>query len=362
MFFLSYLSMYCVQSLVDCKVKLPQARTYADVGRAAYGPYGGLLVDVVVVTCQLGFVCAYLLIIGDTFHQLLPEWYAGYYILVAFPLLIPLVFLRSMTALAPVSVLTVIVFSIGCSVILWHGFTILENRSYDFIHLDTFGLYFGQVVFAFEGINLIIPIQDSMQTPANFNKLLYLSYFLATSCFAVFSALCYAFYYDATQDIITLNDLGEGLIPVIVKLAFAIVVFLSFPVGMFPITQIVERAVFPAISSRDQENPNNVGAAGYPSAVLGGNEGYHNPNEDPLLPVGSDIQTESEDDGVNASALKRVSVFLSFFLAVCVYIYSLFDYSVDSDPLETTFPLITHLIFLCLSLSLNILYACLEML
>ena len=82
------------------------------------------------------------------------------------------------------------------------------------------------------------------------------------------------------------------------------------------------------------------------------NEGYHNPNEDPLLPVGSDIQTGSEDDGVNASALKRVSVFLSFFLAVCVYIYSLFDYSVDSDPIETTFPLITHLIFLCLSLSL----------
>lgn len=155
--------------------------------------------------------------------------------------------LPSLKYFGPLSAIVLIVWAFGATVVIIYGFQVLEIHSYDFIHFSTFPLFFGSVVYAFEGITLIIPMEASMKHPEKFTTILNLSVVLVTILFAGFSSLGYMFFFDQTQDVITLN-LPDTVLSVLVKIAFCIVLFLTYPLGMVPLVQIAESRILPKIT------------------------------------------------------------------------------------------------------------------
>lgn len=203
--------------------------------------------EIVVVTCQLGFVCAYLLIIGANLNSIWPSLSVTEYVLIIAAPEILLSWLPSLKYFGPVSTIVMIVWMFGATVIMVYGFQHLEIREYKFIEISTFPLFFGSVVYAFEGINLIIPMEASMQDPSKFRFIMNVAVVIVTVIFVAFSSLGYMFFYDKTNSVITLNLPDDWVLSKIVKLSFCIVLFLTFPLGMVPIIQVIEFRILPLI-------------------------------------------------------------------------------------------------------------------
>uniref|UniRef100_A0A7S0ZGN1 Amino acid transporter transmembrane domain-containing protein n=1 Tax=Timspurckia oligopyrenoides TaxID=708627 RepID=A0A7S0ZGN1_9RHOD len=234
-----------------------EPHSFADIGFMAFGTWGYALVEFVVVTCQLGFVCAYLIIIGDTLHSLFPVFSPAVFIIAAAVPLTFLTWLRSMKYFAPLSALVLVVFSVGAVIILQQGYifyhSALLSTSEIFpavylFRLKTLPLFFGTAVYSFEGINLAIPIEDNMLHPEHFPKVMNRAMVAVMAIFSVFGGCAYFFFRHQTDPVIVLC-LGlthsAPQLRMLVELSFCIVLFFTFPIGMFPIVQIVERRILP---------------------------------------------------------------------------------------------------------------------
>lgn len=74
--------------------------------------------------------------------------------------------------------------------------------------LENFPLFFGTAIFAFEGIALVLPLQNAMKNPKSFSKLfgvLNVGMVIATGIFISFGAIGYWKYGEETEASLTLN-------------------------------------------------------------------------------------------------------------------------------------------------------------
>lgn len=74
--------------------------------------------------------------------------------------------------------------------------------------LHSLPLFFGTVIFAFEGIALVLPLQNSMKKPHSFSKkfgVLNVGMVFVTAIYITFGAIGYWKYGENTQDSLTLN-------------------------------------------------------------------------------------------------------------------------------------------------------------
>mmetsp|Transcript_7127 Transcript_7127/g.19098 ORF Transcript_7127/g.19098 Transcript_7127/m.19098 type:complete len:476 (-) Transcript_7127:159-1586(-) len=241
-------------------VKPPEVHSFADIGLLAFGPKGSLVVEVVVLTCQVGFVCAYLIIIGETIESVGVQLSKSTIIVFT---AVPLVFLswvRSLKYFAPLSAVVLCVFALGATTILVEGLrfhsdtisrgTDIRALTVYFLRFDRLPLFFGTAVYSFEGINLAIPIEDSMLYPRRFGRTLNQGMVIVTVIFVGFGATTYYCFGGRTDPVILLClELAKSSreLQVAVQLAFCVVLFLTFPIGMFPIVQIVERHTIPLL-------------------------------------------------------------------------------------------------------------------
>lgn len=73
---------------------------------------------------------------------------------------------------------------------------------------DGLPLYFGTALFAFEGIALVLPLQNAMKKPENFSKplgVLNVGMVFVTTIYIVVGGIGYWQYGDMTQGSLTLN-------------------------------------------------------------------------------------------------------------------------------------------------------------
>lgn len=75
-------------------------------------------------------------------------------------------------------------------------------------NIRTLPLFFGTAIFAFEGIALVLPLQNAMKKPKNFSKLfgvLNVGMVFVTGIFISFGAIGYWQYGDEAEASLTLN-------------------------------------------------------------------------------------------------------------------------------------------------------------
>merc|ERR1712098_596207 len=86
--------------------------------------------------------------------------------------------------------------------------TIVFNRGVSDItqfNPSTWTLFIGTAIFTFEGVGLIIPIQESMRHPQKFPFVLFVVMIIITVLFTSAGAISYAAYGSKTRTVVLLN-------------------------------------------------------------------------------------------------------------------------------------------------------------
>lgn len=237
------LSVHAMLLIVDCKDKLMsgdsrlylksvedpsskkpgtngKAIDYGDVGFAAMGTMGSLLVDVSIVVSQVGFCCAYLIFISENLSSIrsdIPQ--LGY----LFVLLVPLAFLcniRNLNNLAYGSIFADFVNVFAYGIVFYFDFENFHLLKY---HVQTFSLeglpfFIGISIYCYEGAGMILSLEGSVSkaSKSSFRSVFKMALFSTTVLYILFGISGYLSFGPDTEGIITLN-LPPGLFPFLVK-------------------------------------------------------------------------------------------------------------------------------------------------
>lgn len=246
--------------LIDCKDRMlqkevavppaspPQSAAtyidYGDVGYAAMGTVGKVLVDLAIIISQVGFCCAYLIFISENLNSIFPGISTLCYL---FTLLVPLVFLTNLRHLKSLATFSLVadfanVFAYG--IVFYFD---LEHRHLIHFHARNFSLeglpfFLGVSIYCFEGAGLILSLEASVTKDmrSNFRFIFKMAIIATTTLYVLFGVCGYLSFGQETSNIITLN-LPPGLFPFIVKGCLCFSLFFTYPIMMFPVAKIIER-------------------------------------------------------------------------------------------------------------------------
>lgn len=261
LFSVAFLTYYCMMLLVhtrrrlESNLKSVKITSFGDLGFAVCGSAGRWAVDAMIVLSQAGFCVSYLIFVANTLSYIINYSASNpnpkilgiapkvVYIWGCFPFQLGLNSIPTLTHLAPLSIFADVV-DIGAMgvVMVEDVLTFIRNRPV----LEAFGgfntLFYGLgvSVYAFEGIGMVLPIESEMKEKSKFGKVLGLSMAFISLMFGGFGVLGYFAFGEETKDIVT-NNLGQGLLSTLVQLGLCINLFISLPLMMNPVYEVVER-------------------------------------------------------------------------------------------------------------------------
>lgn len=197
---------------------------------------------------QLGFCCVYIVFVPKNTMQVLAEY--GLELderLIMTIMLIPILIscmLTNLKYLSYCSLVAGISMVAGCSVTLYYIFQDLPSPTErEYVgELHNLPLFFGTAIFAFEGISLILPLQNAIKNPRDFHKptgVLNMGMVVVSSLFLIIGFFGYLKYGDDIQSSISLNLPIEDKLAQSVKVMFAIGVLLGFALQFFIAIQIM---------------------------------------------------------------------------------------------------------------------------
>lgn len=110
-------------------------------------------------------------------------------------------------------------------------------------------LFIGTAIFTFEGIGLLIPIQESMKHPKHFRPSLSAVMCIVAVIFISCGLLCYAAFGSDVKTVVLLNFPQDTSYTLTVQLLYALAILLSTPLQLFPAIRILENWTFPSNAS-----------------------------------------------------------------------------------------------------------------
>eukprot|EP01135_Chromosphaera_perkinsii_P004986 Nk52_evm30s307 gene=Nk52_evmTU30s307 len=228
--------------------------SFGEVALYASGPGAKTLVEVCVLASQLGFCCAYNVFIAKNLSEFslrfvgeggsaVPEWLI---MVLCVPFLTPLTWVRQLKYFAITNL-------IADAIII---FTIVAIFVVDFVTLSEHGpapevaafnpsnflMFFGTAVYAFEGIAMVIPIEQSMKDKHKLPKIMDICLIAFVIILIFFGLFNYVAFGEGVASIITLNL--EGGLKDAVSVGYSLAVFCSFPLMIFPAIKIIERRFY----------------------------------------------------------------------------------------------------------------------
>ncbi|KAL0023628.1 hypothetical protein WJX77_008721 [Trebouxia sp. C0004] len=255
MVIIAALNLHCMLLLVKCKKRLESTAgvvTYNEVAATVLGKTGQRIVEVLLILSQSGFCVAYLVFIAQNLAPM-TGYRGGYFILGACPVVVALAMLRGVRALAPFSLIADAANVLGIIVVFYDYFGAFKQPAtvVEFKSASTLPFLFGVVIYSYEGVGMILPVEASMKRKEKFPLTLTVVMSVITIIYVSFGALGYAAFGEDTKDIITLN-LPHDRSTVAVKLALCLGLLFTFPVMMVPVFEILERSLQQTASFSDK--------------------------------------------------------------------------------------------------------------
>lgn len=230
---------------------------------AAFGRPGRLLVDGCLIFTQLGFCCVYLIFLGNNLHAIYPSLAPKGYIVLCMAVLAFIAWIRSLKWFSPFSALaggsTIFgILAVNLYAMFWYDAESEMERLPLFVP-ETFFIFFGIATATYEGIGLVIPIQQSMKEPEKYTTLLNVAFVFVTTFFLWSGLTSFYCFREATDSIITLN-LPNNMFGITVQTVLVCAIFFTYPIQLFPAVEIAEAAIFgPAIASSDEDLFSDLG-------------------------------------------------------------------------------------------------------
>ncbi|EEB19793.1 proton-coupled amino acid transporter, putative [Pediculus humanus corporis] len=258
---------HCMHILVKCSHRLCKkvrvsSLGFSEVVEAAfeYGPeslqpmakVSKSLVNLFLCVTQIGFCCVYFVFVAANIQEFFKHYdinhYRTTYLLILLVPMIVLNLLKNLKFLTPVSIIASILTVSGLGITFYYMLHNLPKASSVryFSSWSQLPLYFGTAIYAFEGIGVVLPLENNMKTPQDFGGwtgVLNTGMVIVACLYTAMGFFGYLKYGDAVSlGSITLNLPQNEILAQLVKLTMALAIFLSFglqlyvPVGiMWPI-------------------------------------------------------------------------------------------------------------------------------
>ncbi|KAI6241629.1 Aa-trans domain-containing protein [Aphelenchoides fujianensis] len=260
-------SLYCMRLIVYaahfvCTRNGRETIDYGNIMRGAveagpswirrHGYFFKQLVNTAIFTAQLGFCCVYFVFMADNLEDFFAKnfsWHlpkSAWMVLICVPVL-AFCSIRRLNKLAPFAMAANVVYLSAFSIIVYFFFTNLKPAASltKFGRLEDLPFFFGTAMYAFEGVSVIMVIENRMQSPQQFiawNGVLNSSCLLVLAIFTVTGFYGYLAVGDEVADTVTLN-LPDELFYQVLKLMFVLCVLVSYPIQFFVPLERVEKFI-----------------------------------------------------------------------------------------------------------------------
>lgn len=246
------LSYYCFVLLVTTRLKVEGS--FGDIGGILYGKWMRNLILASIVISQLGFVAAYIVFTSENLQAVILavsdcktlieiKWL----IVMQMVVFLPFSLLRDIGKLGFTALIADAFIVVGLAYLFYYDVLTLNTQGLADIILfnkKDWTLFIGTAIFTFEGIGLIIPIQESMRHPEKFPKVMLLVMVIITTLFVTMGAFSYAAYGSKTETVVLLNLPQDNKLVNGVQFLYSIAILLSTPLQIFPAIRIMENALF----------------------------------------------------------------------------------------------------------------------
>ncbi|KAG7211445.1 hypothetical protein KM043_010729 [Ampulex compressa] len=200
------------------------------------------LVNVFLCVTQLGFCCVYFVFIATNMKQVLDVYgiemnVHRHMAVILIPIMLS-TWIRNLKYLVPVSSVAnflVIAGYVATMYIMSHDLPPISERRYiaDWHDLP---LFFGTVIYSFEGITLVLPLKNEMKNPSNFNKplgVLNVGMVIVGSMFVAMGFVSYLKYGDKVDGSVTLNLESSEVLPQCIKVAISLSILLTYALQFY---------------------------------------------------------------------------------------------------------------------------------
>ncbi|KAM9130263.1 proton-coupled amino acid transporter 1-like isoform 2-T2 [Pangshura tecta] len=188
--------------------------------------WGRYVVGFFLILTQLGFCCVYFVFLADNLKQVIsaangttndchsnkttvltPTMDSRLFILSLLPFLVLLVYIQNLKFLAIFSMLANLAMLSSLLMINWYIFTGIPDPSNLPLVAGwkTYPLFFGTAIFAFEGIGVVLPLENKMKNPRQFPVVLYVGMAIVTILYISLGTLGYLRFGASIRASITLN-------------------------------------------------------------------------------------------------------------------------------------------------------------
>ena len=127
----------------------------------------------------------------------------------------------------------------------------LNNKPY--AGLDQYPLFFGTAIFAFEGIGVLLPLENKMQTPRamrRWNGVLNTTMSIMTCLFVSTGVLGYLKYGEDVEGAITLNLPVEEPLAQVAIIMYSVAMFFTYPIQMYVIVEMARPEINARVSGK----------------------------------------------------------------------------------------------------------------
>ena len=280
------MTLFCIKLLLDTRVALGGKMSLPEIGFACYGWWGKLAVDVSLFASQYGFVCAYIYFIasqgtsvlesitGNTYPISFKWWYGP----ICFIILFPLVLVRKIQTFAKfhvfgdvmVGLLVVVSMTYAATSVVNNGWTggdynpMMPNPNLTFFNPKQWPNCIGFAVYSFEGIGVILPIQDITEDKENYFKIICITCFIITAIYFIYAEFClFAWFGEMSPEKPLITEyLPFNWFTDLVKFLFACQLIISYTLVIYPANMIVEGYMFGSWpKSRKRQMAKNISRA-----------------------------------------------------------------------------------------------------
>lgn len=251
--FVASLSQLCFLLLIESR-KAVGVSSFGDIGGALYGPAMRRMILFSIVLSQIGFASAYIVFTSENLQALILSVTNNKtlinietLIFVQLIVFLPLSMIRNIAKLSGTALVADFFILLGLLYLYyWGGLTIARNGVSDvkMFNPKDWTLFIGTAIFTFEGIGLIIPVQESMKKPSQFPYVLGGVMIGITAIFVSMGALSYSAYGSDVKTVVILNLPQDSNFVSVIQLLYSLAILLSTPLQLFPAIRILENGIF----------------------------------------------------------------------------------------------------------------------